>query len=47
VRGCGVTPVAWKGSGDIPSLCRANAYLVADPDKAEYAAGELISILIK
>ncbi len=25
-----VTPVPWQGSGDIPSLCRANAFLVAD-----------------
>jgi molybdopterin molybdotransferase len=47
VRGAEVTPVAWKGSGDIPALCRANAYLVADPEKAEYAAGDLISILFK
>ena len=42
-----VTPIAWKGSGDIPALCRANAWLVADPERAEYAAGDLISILIK
>lgn len=42
-----VTPVAWKGSGDIPALCRANAWLVADAEKADYAAGELISILRK
>ncbi len=47
VRGAEVTPVAWKGSGDIPSLCRANAYLVADPDKPEYQTGDLISILFK
>jgi molybdopterin molybdotransferase len=47
LRGAEVTPVAWKGSGDIQSLCRANAYLVADSDKANYAAGELISILIQ
>jgi molybdopterin molybdotransferase len=47
LRGAEVTPVAWKGSGDIQSLCRANAYLVADSGKANYAAGELISILIQ
>jgi molybdopterin molybdotransferase len=47
VRGAEVTPVPWKGSGDIPALCRANAYLVADPEKADYAAGDLISILFK
>ena len=42
-----VTPVNWHGSGDIPALSRANAYLVADPDRPEYAAGELIRILAK
>ena len=47
LRGAEVTPVAWKGSGDIQSLCRANVYLVADPDKAEYAAGEVISIMMQ
>ena len=47
VRGSEVTPVAWKGSGDIPALCRANAYLVADAEKAEYAADDLIPILFK
>ena len=47
VRGAEVTPVAWKGSGDIPALCRANAFLVADPDRADYAAGDMISILFK
>jgi molybdopterin molybdotransferase len=42
-----VTPVNWHGSGDIPALTRANAYLVADPDRAQYAPGELIRILLK
>ena len=36
--GSEVTPVDWHGSGDVPALTRANAYLVADPDRAEYAA---------
>jgi molybdopterin molybdotransferase len=45
--GAEVTPVEWHGSGDIPALTRANAYLVADPDRAEYARGELIRILAK
>ena len=39
--GAEVTPVEWHGSGDIPALTRANAYLVADPGRAEYARGEL------
>jgi molybdopterin molybdotransferase len=45
--GSEVTPVNWHGSSDIPALTRANAYLVADPDRAEYARGELIRILSK
>lgn len=42
-----ITPVDWQGSGDVPSLCRANAFLVADAAQAEYAAGELIPVLLK
>jgi molybdopterin molybdotransferase len=42
-----VTPVHWHGSGDIPALTRANAYLVADPDRAGYACGDLIRVLSK
>jgi molybdopterin molybdotransferase len=45
--GSEVTPVNWHGSGDIPALTRANAYLVADPGRALYARGELIRILAK
>ena len=45
--GSEVTPVEWHGSGDIPALTRANAYLVADPDHPEYARGELIRVLAK
>ncbi len=42
-----LTPVAWSGSGDIPSLTRANAFLVADADRAEWKAGDLMSVLVK
>jgi len=42
-----VTPVDWHGSGDIPALTRANCYLVADPDRAEYPRGEWIRVLSK
>jgi molybdopterin molybdotransferase len=42
-----VTPVEWHGSGDVPSLTRANAYLVADPDRPEYPRGEWIRVLMK
>jgi molybdopterin biosynthesis enzyme len=42
-----VTPVDWQGSGDIPSLCRANAFLVADANQPEYAEGDMIPVLLK
>jgi molybdopterin molybdotransferase len=45
--GTEVTPVEWHGSGDVPALTRANAYLVADPFRAEYPRGEMIRILLK
>lgn len=45
--GASVTPVEWHGSGDVPALTRANAYLVSDPERAEYARGEWIRVLNK
>ena len=42
-----VTPVDWQGSGDVPSICRANAFLVADANQPVYAAGDLIPVLLK
>jgi len=47
VEGGDVTPVPWQGSGDVPALCRANAFLIADPDRAEYATGDLIQVMLK
>jgi molybdopterin molybdotransferase len=45
--GAEVTPVHWSGSGDIPALTRANAFLVADAARGEYPQGELIPVLLK
>ena len=45
--GTEVTPVRWSGSGDVPALTRANAFLVADPNRAEYPQGEFIQVLLK
>lgn len=45
--GAKVTPVGWSGSGDIPALTRANAFLVTDASRAEYPRGELIRVLLK
>jgi molybdopterin molybdotransferase len=45
--GGSITPVPWQGSGDIPSMTRANAYLVAMPNQPVYEAGDWIQTLPK
>ena len=42
-----ITPLPWSGSSDVAAMARSNAYLVADPNKADYEAGELIQVLLK
>jgi molybdopterin molybdotransferase len=42
-----VTPLPWQGSGDVPSLARANAFLVTDPGRESWAAGDWIRVLLK
>jgi len=44
--GASIEPVGWKGSGDVMALSRANCFLVSDPARAEYAAGERIRVLL-
>jgi molybdopterin molybdotransferase len=45
--GSTVAPEPWQGSGDVHSLARANAFLVTDPDRESWAAGDLIRVLLK
>jgi molybdopterin biosynthesis enzyme len=45
--GAQVTPMPWQGSGDVPSLTRANAFLVTEPDREHWAAGDWIRVLLK
>ncbi len=45
--GATVTPASWHGSGDIPALARANAFLVADPERESWNAGDDIRVLLK
>ncbi|HEV8145770.1 MAG TPA: gephyrin-like molybdotransferase Glp [Bryobacteraceae bacterium] len=45
--GAKIEPESWQGSGDIAALARANAFLVADPDRESYAAGDDIRVLLK
>lgn len=44
--GLAITPISWAGSGDVPALARSNCFLVADPDRESWQAGDLISLLI-
>jgi molybdopterin molybdotransferase len=45
--GSNVTPEPWQGSGDIPSLARAKAFLVADADRESWKVGDDIRVLLK
>ncbi len=45
--GATVTPVKWHGSGDIPAVARANAFLVAEADRESWKEGEDIRVLLR
>jgi len=47
VDGSTVTPEPWQGSGDVPALARANAFLVTEPDRESWASGDMIRVLLK
>lgn len=42
-----ITPMLAHGSGDVAALARCNAFLVTDPDREAWAAGEDIRVLVK
>lgn len=45
--GAAITPIGWQGSSDIAAVARANAFLVAAADRAEWPAGDWIEVLLK
>ncbi len=45
--GSEVEAVSWQGSGDVPALTRANAFLVTEPDREHWPAGDWIRVLLK
>jgi molybdopterin molybdotransferase len=45
--GSTVEPVGWQGSGDIPALARANAFLVTEADRESWKKGDDIRVLLK
>jgi molybdopterin molybdotransferase len=39
--------VSWQGSGDLAANARANCYAVLPPDRERFAAGDVITILLR
>ncbi len=42
-----IEPLGWQGSGDIPAVARANAFLVAEADRESWKEGDDIRVLLK
>jgi molybdopterin molybdotransferase len=45
-QGRDVEIIPWQGSGDIPTIVRANSLVVIDQDKPSWQAGEYIQVLL-
>ncbi len=45
--GGSVLPLKWAGSGDVKALSRANAFVVTEPERESWTAGDLIRVLRK
>ncbi len=45
--GATVTPVSWTGSGDVPALVRANAFLVTEENRESWQADDWIRVLLQ
>jgi molybdopterin molybdotransferase len=45
--GSTVAPEPWQGSGDVNALARANAFLVTEPERESWTAGDMIRVLLK
>jgi molybdopterin molybdotransferase len=43
----GLTPISWKGSSDVPAVARANAFLVTEPEREQWQAGDWMRALLK
>jgi molybdopterin molybdotransferase len=43
--GATVAPTGWQGSGDIPAVVRGDAWMVTEPDREQYDAGELVRVM--
>jgi molybdopterin molybdotransferase len=45
--GSEVEAVSWQGSGDVPAVARANAFLVTQPEQETWAVGDWIRVLLR
>ena len=39
--------VGWQGSGDLAANARANCYAVLPPERERFAAGDVITVLLR
>jgi molybdopterin molybdotransferase len=46
-NGATIAPTVAHGSGDVAAFARCNAFLVTDPEREAWAAGEDIRVLVK
>lgn len=42
-----LTPLPWRGSSDVVALSGANCFLVADPNREDWQAGDCIQVLLQ
>jgi molybdopterin molybdotransferase len=42
-----VTPIHWKGSSDVPSLARSNAFIIASAEQAIHEEGTAVPVLLQ
>jgi molybdopterin molybdotransferase len=45
--GSELTPIKWQGSSDVPAVSCANVFLVADPERESWEAGEWMPVMLK
>ena len=45
--GAEVTPLGWQGSSDVTALAKSNVFMVTEPDRESWAAGEWIRVLVR
>lgn len=45
--GATITPIHWKGSSDVPSLARSNAFVISEPHEEIHPQGEPVRVLLR